>query len=176
MVNLCNYLVENIVAKGEIALLSRCFQKLSAADVSKCVYKWERVRGLSIVLKKKRAQIIRLTRLIKLIKLFSPIELLHCCEGMGFPFIICYLINTSKTNCPKVLGRFENNSTQMLLGWLFSKIVHIITIGWKTWPPKGGVLFPYTFRVKTLKTIEVLLNNFCNSPFVQCSQNQHMLC
>ena len=38
--------VENIVAKGEIAyeqflLLPQCFQKLSAADASKGVYKWE---------------------------------------------------------------------------------------------------------------------------------------
>ena len=42
--------VENIVTKGEIArveqflLLSRCFQKKSsAADASKCVYRFERV-------------------------------------------------------------------------------------------------------------------------------------
>ena len=38
-----------IVAKGEIAcfeqflLFSQCFQKSSAADASKCVYRWERV-------------------------------------------------------------------------------------------------------------------------------------
>ena len=37
--------VENIVAKGEIArfeqflLLPKCFQKLSAEDASKCVYR-----------------------------------------------------------------------------------------------------------------------------------------
>ena len=42
--------VENILAKGEIArleqflLLSRCFQKSSAADASKCVYMWEGVK------------------------------------------------------------------------------------------------------------------------------------
>ena len=42
--------VENIVAKGEIArfeqflLLSKCFQKSSAADASKCVYMWERIK------------------------------------------------------------------------------------------------------------------------------------
>ena len=43
--------VENIVAKGEIAcfeqffLLSQCFQKLSAAEVSKSLYMWERVKN-----------------------------------------------------------------------------------------------------------------------------------
>ena len=41
--------VENILAKGEIArfeeflILSHCFQILSADEVSKCVYKWERI-------------------------------------------------------------------------------------------------------------------------------------
>ena len=40
---------ENYVAKGEIArfeqffLLLQCFQNSSAADMSKCVYFWERV-------------------------------------------------------------------------------------------------------------------------------------
>ena len=44
--------VENSLAKGEIArfeqilLLSQCFQKSSAADVSKCVYRWERVKSI----------------------------------------------------------------------------------------------------------------------------------
>ena len=39
--------VEKIVRKGEIArherflLLARCFQKSSAADASKCVFRWE---------------------------------------------------------------------------------------------------------------------------------------
>ena len=38
------------MAKGEIArfeqflILSRCFQKSSAADASTCVYRWERVK------------------------------------------------------------------------------------------------------------------------------------
>ena len=42
--------VENIVAKGEIArfeqflLLSRCFQKSSAAETSESVCMWERVK------------------------------------------------------------------------------------------------------------------------------------
>ena len=42
--------VENAVAKVEIArfeqflLLSQCFQKLSAADASECIYKWESVK------------------------------------------------------------------------------------------------------------------------------------
>ena len=34
--------VENIVAKGEIAM----FSKSSAADMSKCLYRWERVNLL----------------------------------------------------------------------------------------------------------------------------------
>ena len=43
--------VENIVAKVEIPcfeqflLLSHCFQKLSAAGASECVYIWERVKN-----------------------------------------------------------------------------------------------------------------------------------
>ena len=43
--------VENVVAKGEIAcfdqffLLLQCFQESSAADVSKCVCRWERVNS-----------------------------------------------------------------------------------------------------------------------------------
>ena len=33
--------VENIVSsKGEMARFEQCFQKSSAADASKCVYKW----------------------------------------------------------------------------------------------------------------------------------------
>ena len=46
--------VENIVANGEIArfeqflLLPQCFQKSSAADVSKCIFKWEWVKLTAI--------------------------------------------------------------------------------------------------------------------------------
>ena len=43
-------IVENIVGNEEIAkfeqflLLPICFQESSAADASKCVYKWERIK------------------------------------------------------------------------------------------------------------------------------------
>ena len=58
MENLYNWMdnqwikVENFVAKGEFAhrekllLLPQCFQKWSAADASKCIYGWERVKQL----------------------------------------------------------------------------------------------------------------------------------
>ena len=58
MVHLLNR-AENVVANGEIAhheqfrLLPQCFQKLSAADVSKCVCNWERVTGKVFLSSKK---------------------------------------------------------------------------------------------------------------------------
>ena len=61
--------------------------------------------------------------------------------GVGPVFLIWLSIKLKKSSSPKLLVQFQNNFTAMILGWTSTKVVKIMIICQKTWPPGAGPFF-----------------------------------
>ena len=80
-------------------------------------------------------------------RLFEPFGFVkkHGRQGAGLIFTIYLHVyrNLWKSSCQKPLDRFPYNFAEMFLFWSSTKIVVVIWIRQKTWPPGGGAYFPY---------------------------------
>ena len=73
----------------------------------------------------------------------------------------------AKTSHPKVRVRFENYLAQMFLGGPSTKIVQIILIRSKTWPPRGGAYFHLYVTKVPARFKENLAQMFLGCPFTK---------
>ena len=101
--------VENIVAKGEIARfqqflhLPHCFQKSSAADASKCVCKWERVKYFCLCLYEGQNALLSVQQ--KSLLTFYSIPLQFCCKKVNYfaTMFLTFFSNYTQTIVPYFL-------------------------------------------------------------------------
>ena len=82
-------------------------------------------------------------------RLFKPFGFIknHGHQGAGLIFPIYLYRKLWKSSCQKPLDRFQYNFAEIFLWWSSTKIVQVIWISQKTWPPGGGLIFPiYLYR------------------------------
>ena len=78
----------------------------------------------------------------RLFKLFGFVKK-HGRQRAGLIFPIYVYRKIEKSSCQKPLDRFQYNFAEMFLWWSSTKMFQAVMIHQKTWPPGGGVYFPY---------------------------------
>ena len=66
--------------------------------------------------------------------------------GGGAFFLIYLYRKLKKSSCQKPLNQYPYNFAEMFFWWSSTKIVQVIWICQKTWPPGGGLIFPISIQ------------------------------